>query len=526
MNPADRHRTPFVCFALVVTVCLACSQPETTPATAPAPAYWPTEEWRISTPEEQGMDSQRLAQVLTDITAREVAINAVLIVRNGFLVMEANVWPFQPQSRHMILSITKSITSALVGMAIERGVIDNVEEPVLSFFPDRQIDHRDARKEAMTLEHLLTMTSGLDCEQDEYVVGEMVASDDWVQYVLDLPMVADPGETFAYCTVNSFLLSAILQQATGTSAEVFAEQHLFAPLGITDAVWPSSPGGISRGGVGLGMLPCDMAKVGQLYLHKGMWEGRQVVPGAWVEASSRDHMAESRHGGYGYQWWVQKPDLFARLGLARFTPVFDARGYGGQFIFVIPAEKMVVVFCSWMKGFDQTIPIKLLQSEILPAAVSSAPLPPNPAGLTAMKAQISELARPARQSEPILRLPPMAAEISGKTYRLQGSRYNFHSFSLQFREDEAVLKLMMGAGDEGCTVGLDGVFRITNTGGAYDVACMGHWSDDHTFELDWTQVGANQRHVVTFSFEGRDATVVAASSTLGVVDRMTGSQLQ
>jgi len=471
------------------------------------------------------MDSQRLAQMLADITEREVAINTVLIVRNGYLVMDANVWPYQPQARHMILSITKSVISALVGMAIERGFIDNVEQPVLSFFPDRQIDHRDTRKEAMTLEHLLTMTSGLDCEQDEYVVGEMVASDDWVQYVLDLPMVADPGETFAYCTVNSFLLSAIFQQATGTSAEVFAEEHLFAPLGIKGAVWPSSPGGVSRGGVGLGMLPRDMAKIGQLYLHRGVWEGGQIVPAAWVEASAREHIAESGYGGYGYQWWVQKPGFFARLGLARFTPAFDARGYGGQFIFVVPSHNMVVVVCGWMKGADQNIPIRLLQSAILPAAQSSAPLPPNPGGLAALKAQISSLARSVRQSE-IPKIPPLAANISGKTYRLQGSRYNFNSFSLQFREDDAILQLMMGVGDEGCTVGLDGVFRITSTGGAYDVACKGQWSDDHTFELDWTQVGANQRHVVTFSFEGREATVVAASSTLGVVDRMTGTQLQ
>ena len=140
------------------------------------------------------MDSQLLAKALADITKRDVAINAMLVVRNGYLVMEANVWPYQPQARHMILSITKSVTSALVGMAIEREFIDSVEQPVLSFFPDRQGEHRDARKEAMTLEHLLTMTSGFGCEQDEYVVGEMVASDDWVQYVLDLPMVADPGD--------------------------------------------------------------------------------------------------------------------------------------------------------------------------------------------------------------------------------------------------------------------------------------------------------------------------------------------
>jgi hypothetical protein len=426
----------------------------------------------------------------------------------------------------MILSITKSITSAVVGMAIEDGFIDSVDQPALSFFPDRQIAHRDARKEAMTIEHLLTMTSGLDCEQDEYVVGEMVASDDWVQYVLDLPMVADPGESFAYCTVNSFLLSAILQKATGMSARSFADERLFAPLGIQGVVWPSSPGGVSRGGTGMGMLPRDMAKIGQLYLQRGMWEGTQVVPAAWVESSVQEHVAESVHDGYGYQWWVEKPSLFARLGLARFVPAYDARGYGGQFIFVIPSLDMVVVICGWMKGRDQIIPIKLLQSAILPAASSSARLPPNPAGLEALHRQISRLAKASPRSQQMAASPPIADEISGTTYRLRGSRFNLSSFTFQFREGDAVLHLMMGNRDEGCTVGLDGVFRITETGRAYDLACKGRWSDDHTFEVDWTRVGDNQRYGFSFGFEGRDATVVAVSSTLGIIDRMTGERVQ
>ncbi len=526
MNRFDPRHTPLVCFVFAVTACLSCSQPEIEPVVVPAPTYWPTGGWRTSTPEEQGIDSQQLAQMLAGIIKREVAINTVLIVRNGYLVMEANVWPFQPRARHMILSITKSITSALVGMAIEDGFIDSVDQPVLSFFPDRQIAHRDARKEAMTLEHLLTMTSGLDCEQDEYVVGEMVASDDWVQYVLDLPMVADPGESFAYCTVNSFLLSAILQKATGLSARTFAEEHLFAPLGIKGVTWPSNPEGVSRGGTGVGMCPRDLAKIGELYLRRGVWEGTQVVPVAWVESSVQEHVAESVHGGYGYQWWVEKPSVFARLGLARFVPVFDARGYGGQFIFVIPSRDMVVVICGWMKGRDQTVPIKLLQSAILPAAISSARLPPNPAGLEALHQQISSLAEPSPRSKQITTLPPIANEISGKTYRLRGSRFNLSSFTFQFREYDAVLHLMIGDSDEGCTVGLDGVFRITETGRAYDVACKGHWSDDHTFEVDWTRVGDNQRHVLTFGFEGRDATVVAASSALGMLDQMTGERVQ
>jgi CubicO group peptidase (beta-lactamase class C family) len=472
------------------------------------------------------MDSRRLAQMLAEITEREVAINTMLIVRNGYLVMEANVSPFQLGARHMILSITKSIISALVGMAIDRGFIEDVKQPVLSFFPDRQVENRDERKELMTIEHLLTMTSGLGCEQDEMVVGEMMASDDWVQYVLDLPMVAEPGETFAYCTVNSFLLSAILQETTGMSARLFAEEHLFAPLGIEEVSWPFSPGGISRGGTGLGMLPHDLAKIGQLYLHRGTWEDAQIVPAVWVDVSTHEHVAESMYGGYGYHWWIEKPGLVARLGLARFTPAFDARGYGGQFIFVIPSENMVVVICGWMKGTDQIVPIKLLQSEILPAVLSSAPLPQNAEGLTELQSQISSLAKAVPTSEQMPKMPPMAEAISGRTYRLQGGKYNFRSFTFHFRRNGAILQLMMGSSDQGCTVGLDGIFRITDTGRTYDVACKGQWSDDQTFEVDWTHVGGNQRHVVTFSFEGRDANVVASSSSVGVVDRMTGSQLQ
>ena len=155
----------------------------------------------------------------------------------------------------------------------------------------------------MTLEHLLTMTSGFDCK-DSYLhrwVGlfEMRGSPDWAQYVLDLPMAQEPGQSFYYCSGVSFLLSAILQEATGTSALDYARKHLFGPLGIEDVVWPESPKGITVGYGEMWLRPHDMAKFGWLYLNKGQWAGRQVVPQAWVERSTRRHFDATLFDHYG-----------------------------------------------------------------------------------------------------------------------------------------------------------------------------------------------------------------------------------
>ncbi len=359
-------------------------------ATPPRPASgasWPVGPWPVSTPEEQGMDSELLADMLDAIRQKDPGIDAVAVVRNGHLVLDATVAPFAPGEKHIIHSCTKSIVSALIGIAIDQGYIRGVDQPVLDLLPGRTVANLDARKQAMTLEHLLTMTTGLDC-QDSYLyrwrgLNEMRDSDDWVQHMLDLPMVAEPGSVFEYCNGASFLLSAIIQETTGMSAAEYAQENLFSPLGISDLDWPSNPQGISIGWGELLMRPHDLAKIGYLYLHDGQWAGQQLVPSSWVAASTAKHIPATLQGGYGYQWWIDDSGRY-----------YMALGYAGQFVFVLPELDLVAVFVSDLDDRDFYAPQELLHSYILPSVQSSVPLPANTQGVDLLQARLAALAAP------------------------------------------------------------------------------------------------------------------------------------
>jgi CubicO group peptidase (beta-lactamase class C family) len=373
--------------SLIITLLAGCvgpTPPTPPPQTVELTSYRPTAGWRTSTPEEQGMDSEKLAAMLDAIRQRKYAIDSVLVIRNGYMVADAYVHPFRPGSRHVIRSCTKSVVSALIGIAIDKGYIKGVDQPVLELFPERTTANLDANKKAMTLEDLLTMTSGLDC-QDSYLyrwrgLNEMRTSDDWVQFALDLPMREEPGTRFEYCNSASFLLSAIIQNTTSVSASAFAQEHLFGPLGISDVLWPSNPQGISIGWGELRMRSHDMAKIGYLYLNEGLWDGQQIVPAPWVKASTRRHTPATLSDGYGYQWWVDAAGYYMALG------------YAGQYIVVVPEKDLVVVFTSDLSESNFFVPESLLKQFILPAAESPTPLPANPDGVALLESRIRALA--------------------------------------------------------------------------------------------------------------------------------------
>jgi len=198
-------------------------------------AEWPTGEWQTSTPESQGIDSRVLEDMLETVQNQSYNIDSITIIRNGYLVLEAAVYPYTQDSKHIIHSCTKSIVSILIGIALDQGFIEGVQTPVLEFFPDRTANNLDSDKEALTLENLLTMTSGFKC-RDSYLyswsgLNDMRGSDDWVQFMLDLPMEETPGTKFEYCNGASFLLSAIITETTGLSSNEFAEINLLLPWG-------------------------------------------------------------------------------------------------------------------------------------------------------------------------------------------------------------------------------------------------------------------------------------------------------
>jgi hypothetical protein len=280
--------------------------------------------------------------------------------------------------------------SALIGIAIDKGYIKNVDQTIVDFFSDRKISNLNKHKKSITLENLLTMASGLECRDSwryGYVgLGEMMNSDDWAQYVLDLPTAEPPGERFEYCNGVSYLLSVIIQKTTNMRTLEFAKKNLFGPLGITDVRWQTSPQGIDIGWGRMWLKPHDMAKIGWLYLNKGRWADKQIVPAMWVKESTRAHI-DATDAHYGYQWWVDSNGYYAAVG---------AKGQG---IFVLPDKNIVTVFTGDLPDKaaypDRPAYIikNLLKSYIIPAAVSTKPLPFNPkesARFADLQASISE----------------------------------------------------------------------------------------------------------------------------------------
>ena len=194
--------------------------------------YWPTKAWRTSSPEEQGMDSDKLAQMLDAIQEQKLGFHGLLVIRNGYIVSETYFGSYQQDTRHELYSVTKSFVSTLIGIALDKGYIDSTGQRVVDFFPGETFASLDEQKRAMTLEDVLTMRTGLDWDEGDTAYQSLYTSPDWVQYMLDLPMAAAPGSQFNYCSGCSHLLIAILKQATDTNPRDFAEKNLFKPLGI------------------------------------------------------------------------------------------------------------------------------------------------------------------------------------------------------------------------------------------------------------------------------------------------------
>lgn len=304
------------------------------------PDYWPTAGWQTSSPEAQGMSSATLLEMHNYIAAQEWAIDAILIVRNGYIVFEEYSLGYDVNTLHFLYSCTKSVTSALIGIAINAGYISSLESVVVDFFSDRTIANLDAWKEAITVECLLAMKAGF--EWDEWTFPytdyrndaiQMISSFDAVQFVLDLPMASAPGTEWVYNTGASHLLSAIINTTTGMNTREFAQANLFGPLGITHLTWGTDFQGLSFGGHDMYLTPRDMAKFGFLFLNDGEWDGQQVIPAAWVQTSTDTHTEVWSETGYGYQWWTNS-----------YLDSFEARGYLSQSIIVIQDHELVIVF--------------------------------------------------------------------------------------------------------------------------------------------------------------------------------------
>jgi CubicO group peptidase (beta-lactamase class C family) len=244
-------------------------------------------------------------------------------------------------------SVTKSVTSATIGAAILRGDFKSpLDTPVLHWFDPARVKHVDARKRRMTLRHLLTMTSGLDWNEDlpyadpNNAAALMEATRDWVGFVIDRPMAHEPGTHFAYSSGVSELLAHVFRKETGQDLEDYARNHLFEPLGIHEYHWKRSPLGEVDTEGGLFLPDVGLAKIGELYRNLGLWQGQRLLSAEWVRESVTPRVDAGDRLRYGYQWWLISYDEGARLAWA-------GMGFGGQYVFVMPEDGVVAVTTGW-----------------------------------------------------------------------------------------------------------------------------------------------------------------------------------
>jgi CubicO group peptidase (beta-lactamase class C family) len=345
---------------------------------------WPGASWATATPASQGLAAEPFAALARDIEAGVYGhVDRVLVVARGRQVVDQryardyraisrgrvspigcgegctdasamhqynyfhpNWHPFHQGSElHSLQSVTKSIAATLVGIAIGRGEVKPVDQPFLPYFQDRDLSRVDTRLQRATLADLLTMRSGIEWHEHDRpldLTNTTVAlelSRDWIQFTLDQPMDADPGVKWVYNSGGSQLLSGIIRRATGEFIDDYARTHLFAPIGIRAFHWKRTPTGHPDTEGGLYLAAEDLARIGHLYLHDGMWNGRRVLPAGWVREATTRHVRGVPGGwDYGYQWW-----MMTRGGVE----LWAGRGFGGQFLIVIPSRQIVAVTYAW-----------------------------------------------------------------------------------------------------------------------------------------------------------------------------------
>ncbi len=333
--------------------------------------YWPTDGWRTCPPEDQGLDPAGIQAAQIYLDERVPHIDSLLIVRGGYLVYEH--YQQDQASLHNVKSVTKSVTSALAGIAIQAGDLDNIDEKIGFLLPEVFATIPDRAKREISVPDLLTMRSGLEWVEYGPSAIQMTASPDWVRFVLERPLIHPPGTQFNYSTGDTQLLAAVIQNLTGMTLLDYAALYLFGPLGITARRWPSDPQGINVGGAELKLTPRDMAKFGYLYLNGGTWSGDQIVSAAWVRESGvyrtlfdPESPDDCETLGYGYLWWLRPQGPHESM---------IAVGYGGQFVYVIPALDIVVVMTGIISGAPEDFKdnrmlcrFNLVEDFIVPAA--------------------------------------------------------------------------------------------------------------------------------------------------------------
>jgi CubicO group peptidase (beta-lactamase class C family) len=464
---------------------------------------WPTKSWPVSTPEEQGMDSASLARLIETVGTYKQ--DSLMIIRHGRIVAEAYYAPYVAGISHDLRSVTKSVIGTLTAIQLQKGSLDSVDHPVMDLFSDKEIQNVDDRKRAMTVQSLLDMTSGIEWVEKSYTPDEtimrMYKSPDRTAFVLNQPMVGAPGATFNYNGGNPYLLSAAINKKSGQNALDFAKKELFEPLGIKSAKWgPVDAQGVTDGEAGLFLSPHDMARVGYLYLHNGMWDGKQLIPSSWVERAQQGKVSATNGFHYANLWW-SLPEKEAYM----------ARGRHSQLILVIPKLDIVAVMTGVLRDTEFYSASGLID-DISKAVKSDKPLPADSIANALLTNAIHQAA--TEKPSAIGGTPELVKAVSGKAYQFPDNALRVKSFTLNFLDSDSswVITTYTDKAERPTDrftglVGLDGLYRKSPPA-LYGInAAKGRWINQRTFAMERRILGRGEIQTWTLAFDGDRVTV-------------------
>ena len=439
----------------------------------------PTARLPRSSPEAQGIASAAIAAFVAAADAEVDTLHSLVLLRHGCTIAAGGWAPYQPDAPHLLFSISKSFTSAAIGLLVAAGRL-SVDDPVLPFFAADAPAQPGANLRAMRVRHLLSMATGHDTEPQLRAAD--AAARTWVQIFLDHPVPHAPGTHFLYNSAATYMLSALVQQITGGRLIDYLRPRLFDPLGVANPTWEVSPQGIDTGGWGLTITTTDIAVFGQLLLQRGAWEGRQLLPAAWVDAATRSQIANGPNPnpdwaqGYGYQFWRCRHNAY--------------RGDGafGQYCLVMPDQDAVLAITGGLDDMQQVL--NLVWQHLLPA-FGAAALPADGPAQTALADQLAALRlRPVAGA----RTAPLAAQRSDTTFSLDPNADGLTAIRFQFAGDAPSLTVQGPRGPQQINIGYaewapnPPALRPPPAAplpagyaqwGA--LAASGAWPDDHTF---------------------------------------------
>ena len=454
-----------------------------------------------STPEAQGVSSAGILSFLQAADSGVDAMNSVMIVRHGRVVTEGWWGPYDAQTPHMLYSLSKSFTSTAVGLAIAEGKLA-LDEPVLKYFPDQAPPQPSANLRAMRVRDLLRMSTGHQSEPSFTSDADTtLRGATWVKRFLAHPVPFKPGTHFLYNSPSTYMLSAIVQKVTGMTVLDYLQPRLFQPLGMEHPTWVASPQGISAGAYGLMVRTEDIAQLGQLYLQKGMWHGRQLVPAAWVaqatslQISNGSSPSSDWDQGYGYQFWRSRHDTY--------------RGDGafGQYMMILPEQDAVVVITSGVRNMQAVM--DLVWDKLLPA-MSVSRLPEQVATQQALKTKLAGLT---------MRMPPgtltanMSTTVSRRWYELPTNDRGIQAIALDLTVGSPALLARTAAGESRTPIGLgtwvrshsgfaNGIDAFLSVPASPDIAASGAWSADSVFTVKLIAPQTPFYSTLSFRFDG------------------------